>query len=345
VMLRARAINSCWRIRMNDQGEWEAEPNISSPAWIRPDDRLLPVLRRSDKRNILDSLEPVPFTFITVSLTKPPGMIDTALEDDDEAEHLTSDSYVHEVAGSMATFYGTIHQSIRAVLMGRASKRLQKLALVIRPPSGTTRLNLVSNDKERMPMEGVEVYSRPLFAEENTPSEFLGKTDWRGVIDIPPSDDGLRIVLLKRGARGLRRLPMMPGLYPELTAEVDNDEAGLYAQGVAFGLLSEVTALVTERRYLEKMITSALEGGRVDAAQRWLSRYEMLLTGQKLRARMTDDQSRLLVRAKNSRERDFIERLFNQLRDDINKYVTDSRDLEFRQKLHEVRSGGSPSSQ
>lgn len=345
VTLRARAINSCWRVRRNEDGEWEAETNTASPAWIRPDDKLLPVLRRTDKRNALDSLDPVPFTFITVSSTKPPGMAEIDPEFTEEENVAGQESYVQELAGSMATFYGTIHQSLRAVLMGRASKRLQKLALVIRPPSGTTRLYLVSNDKERLPMEGVEVYSRPLYADESAPSEFLGKTDWRGVIDIPPATEGLRIVLLKRGARGLRRLPMMPGLYPELTAEVDNDEAALYAQGVAYGMLSEITALVTERLYLERLITNALDGGRLDAAQRWLTRYEELPTGQKLRARMTDDQVRLSVRSKNQRERDFIEKLFTRLRLDMDKYVQESRDLEFRQKMQALRSGNPSSPQ
>lgn len=339
--LRARAINSCWMTRLDDAGEWVSEPNKASPAWVRNDDKLLPVLRRTDRRDVVDSLEAVPFTFITINLEKPPGMMELDGETSEETQQ-QEESYVQEMAGSMATFYGTIHQSRRAVLMGRTSKRLQKLALVIRPPSGTTQLNLVSNDRFRQPMEGVDVYSRPLFADPESPSEYLGKTDWRGVIDIPPSDDGLRLVLLMRGARGLRRLPLMPGLYSELTAEVDNDEAALYAQGVVRGLESEIVALLAERKYLEELITNALEAVRIDDAQRWLSRYESLPTVQKLNARMADDQERLRVQAKNQREVDFILALFGMIRKPMEQYLGETRELEFRQKLQAVRAGGQP---
>ena len=186
VYLRARAVNACKRLIRTLDGKWEVVDNVGSPVWVRNDDRFLPIIRRTDRSGEISQLEPIEFTFLSIS----------------------------EVDGADVTT--KIQSYHRAPLAGRTSKRAQKLAWVIRPPEQSTELKFVSRDDEEYPLEGFEVYSRRVGAEKEEASEYLGVSDWRGLISIPPSEHGLRIIYVKRGNRPLKKLPVMPGLYSRL---------------------------------------------------------------------------------------------------------------------------------
>ena len=171
VIMQIRGVKSCIRATLqpktrnqDDEAvaeiddvafEWKAAPIVGSPIYIRDDDRFLPVIRLTDRKGELVKLQPIEFTYLTS-------------ERKDGADLRAS-----------------IESNRRAPLSQRKSKRSQKLALVIRPPERSTRLFLVSDDKDRTPMEGFEVWARS----PEAPVEdkiLLGKTDWRGSIEIPP---------------------------------------------------------------------------------------------------------------------------------------------------------------
>ena len=125
---------------------------------------MLPVIRRTDRKGNLVKLEPIEFTYLTVNEQSGPV-----------------------VKASIESYH-------RAPLAQRKSKRAQKLALVIRPPENTTTLYLYAPGKEKFPLEGFEIWSRRPGSSRDEKSEFLGKTNWRGGFDVPPSPDGLRII-------------------------------------------------------------------------------------------------------------------------------------------------------
>ena len=204
-----------------DWFEWTAEQIESSPIYFRDQDRMLPVIRRTDRKGNLVKLEPIEFTYLTVS----------------------------DQAGPVVK--ATIESYHRAPLAQRKSKRAQKLALVIRPPENTTTLYLHAPDKDKSPLEGFEIWSRRPGSSIDEKSEFLGKTNWRGGFDIPPSPEGLRIIYVKRGSRALRRLPVIPGLYDSVSTQLPNDETRLFAEGVIQGLQNEILSLVIRREVLE----------------------------------------------------------------------------------------------
>ncbi len=347
-VLRLRAINSCYRVRLNEKDEWIVEPNQTSPVYVRADDRFLPILRRTDKQNKLDTLDPIPFTFLTIAkpdeIPEPQYISAPAASgestgatptspDQQAAEAMTELENSFARSASQAMLWTKIQSSARAVLSGRTSKRLQKLALVIRPPTGSTTLRLVSSDKQRQPMEGIEVFSRPLDAPKDAAPELIGKTDWRGLIEIPPSEQGVRMVLLRRGTRPLRQLPIMPGLYPLLETQVPNDEARLNAEGVIKGMRNEILDLVANREVLEAMITSALEAKNIKKATELLDKYQQLPLPQQLRGRMTDDETRLTSQAKDAKERDYIGGMFDDLRKVLSDKVGESKETEIRQRI------------
>lgn len=308
VVLRARALDSSLQTRMNEQLNWVTTPNVGSPVAILPEDNFLPVLRRVDRSGKLESLEAVEYTFINTD----------------------------QVEGTKITGY--VHSSARAPLSGRTSKRLQKLALVIRPQPQPTRLRLVALDNPKQPMEGLEVYSRRTDAQKEDASEFLGKTDWRGVIDIPPGSEPLRLIYLKRGARALKKVPLIPGFRDQQATEVPNDEARLFAEGVILGVQTEILDLVVQREVYEQKIASELENNNLTAAQKDLVAYEQLPTAQKLASTLADEEARLTIQAKSKKEIDFIKSMFGRIRDVLQTKVANTKEAELRRK---IQAGGS----
>lgn len=272
-----------------------AETSLSSPAYVRNSDRFLPVIRKTDKKGELVSLDPVPFTYLTVR------------------------------ESNKTVVRADIHSSNRAPLSQRKSKRARKLALVIRPPTGSTTMRLTSRDKKTR-MEGFEIYSRKPNQPISEKSEFIGKTDWRGEIEVPPAPEGLRLIYVKRGARALKKIPIIPGLYQAVETSLPNDETRLYAEGVFDGLENEVLGLVIRRNVAEQDVAAALKKGDATAAREALDELNEIESYSDLRRRLSDAAADLRFRADDGRERSYIESRTAVLEGIIGKYMAESKD-------------------
>jgi hypothetical protein len=321
VIMQIRAVQSCVRttLQQNEESiggkdvaevdeavfEWNAGPIDGSPIYIRDDDRFLPIIRLTDRKGDLIKLQPIEFTYLTS-------------ERKDGADLRAS-----------------IESHRRAPLSQRKSKRSQKLALVIRPPERSTRLFLVSDDKKRTPMEGFEVWARS----PEAPIEdkiLLGKTDWRGSIEIPPSSDGLRLILIKRGERGLRRLPIMPGLYDSVVSTLPNDETRLFAQGVVRGLENEILSMVIQRTVFEADAKKALADKDMDLIKASLDKLEELSIIDMLNE-LTDQELKLKSKTSNSSELGYIASRFGSLRKILNERNSATEESALKEKHMELR--------
>lgn len=311
VVMQVRAVRSCVRTDLNEALEWTHSPIDDSPVFIKDDDRFLPVIRKTDRQGNLVSLNPVQFTYLTVN-------------DQDQAVLKASIESYH-----------------RAPLSLRKSKRAQKLALVIRPPERPTRLFLVSNDKKKTAMEGFEIYSRRPGATRDEKSEFLGKTDWRGSIEIPPSDEGLRLIYVKRGTRALKKLPIMPGLYEEVESTLPNDETRLYAEGVIQGFQNEILSLVIRREVLESDVAAAIKEENLSLARETFRKYQELDTPSDVKSRMDDERVQLNSLTSDSRELDFIKRMFDSLRKILDDQAKKSQESILQEAIQKMIQNGS----
>ena len=239
VFLQVRGVDACIRTEMDIDKNWKPIPNRGSPVFVKNEDRFLPVIRRTDRKGNLIKLEPIAFTFLTID------------SDQDEGSELKC---------SIQSMQG-------APLAGRTSKRAEKLALVIRPPQQPTLLYLESRKEPKKALEGFEIYSRRPGSSIEEDSEYLGKTDWRGMIEIPPSSESLRLIYVKRGKRALAKLPIIPGLYDKLVTTLPNDETSLFAEGILQGLQKEILSLVIQREVFESDIESFLEKENINSAR------------------------------------------------------------------------------
>ncbi len=321
VIMQIRGVQSCIRTTLqpntrslgdeavaeidDEAFEWVAAPIVGSPIYIRDDDRFLPVIRLTDRKGELVKLQPIEFTYLTSK--RKDG----------------------------ADLRASIESNRRAPLSQRKSKRSQKLALVIRPPERSTRLFLVSDDKARTPMEGFEVWARS----PEAPIEdkiLLGKTDWRGSIEIPPDSEGLRLILIKRGERGLRRLPIMPGLYDSVESTLPNDETRLYAQGVVRGLENEILSMVIQRTVFEAEAKQAIEDEKMEAIKESLSNLDELSISDML-TELTDQELKLKARTSNASELAYITRRFGALRTILDERIRATEEKVLQEKYQALR--------
>lgn len=303
VFVQVRAVDACYRTERNSDLQWEVVPIAGSPVFVNDDDRLLPVIRRTDRQGNLVKLAPIEFTFL-------------AIEESDGSQLKCS-----------------VQSSQRAPLAGRKSKRAEKLALVIRPPQQSTRLILESRSEPTIPVEGLEILSRRPGANADEPSELLGKTDWRGAIEIPPTPEGLRLIYVSRGSRALRKLPIIPGFFQELKTTVANDETSLYAEGVILGLEKELLSLVIQRKILESDIAAALSDKQLDQAKTTFARYQALESPREIKNRMADSEVRLKTLTQDRRELEFISKRFDDLRLLLNSEVVKSQESALQEEI------------
>lgn len=306
VFMIARAIESCRETRQTAIDTFEMVANDQSPVLIRQSDRFLPVIRKLDRNGVLVGISPIDFTWLTINEINGPQVV------------------------------CSVHSSQRAPLAGRQSKRAEKLALVIRPPEGPTMLTLVTGSKETEPLEGVEVWARKPNADKEEASDFIGKTNWQGEIAIQPNEDGLRVIFVKRGSRALMQLPIIPGLYDNLTAHLPDDQTRLYAEGVITGLSNQVVALVIQRQILEQDIEAALDTNDHETARQLMFDYSELESAQDVRTRMTDEEIRLKTLTTNSRELQYIRDMFQNLRDAVAKEASRSKESELQERFLQV---------
>ena len=303
VHILPRATETCVRVEFPNAVASEIVPVTSSPVYVRDTDRFLPIIRTTDRSGNLKSLDPIEFTFLTIDSIEPTELI------------------------------ASIHSRDRAPLAQRKSKRAQKLALVIRPVERPSILHLESFDKEPKPLEGYEVWARRPNDNKEVKSDFLGKTDWKGNIEIPPDDEGLRLIYIKRGARALRKLPVIPGFKDRLVSQLPNDDARLFAEGVIRGYGNEIINLAVQRELLQQEIEGLIEDKEFEGAGEKLLEYKDLETPTDMKRRMSSEEVRLKSMTNDKREFKYITDMFQSLKDLLNSKVANSRAIELQEKL------------
>ncbi|HMO14257.1 MAG TPA: hypothetical protein PKD64_01450 [Pirellulaceae bacterium] len=309
VKLRARAAGLNQVLQQDESGNWVIVTNRFTPVAVRDEDVFMPVIRRLDRDNRLEAINRIHWTFL----------------------HITDISGTSIECNTLATG--------RAPLSGREGRRTQRFALVIRAPQRPTYLKLTSRDRDNpRPIPDLEIYSRPPNADTEEASEFLGTTDWRGIIKIPPNQDPMRVLYVKSGARPLARLPIIPGLYETISSPLPDDQLRLYAEGITQGLGFDLIDIAIQRKVLGFEIERSLRAGNFEAAQAAISELRSLPNSMLFNNRLNNELKRL--NALDPTEAEKIAKMFNQLLEASNKELSTSEITLYQRKLAVARDGG-----
>lgn len=272
--------------------------SASSPSQIHDDDVLLPIIRRNDRLGEPEKVlgvQVVPWTFLTIT------------------------------GRQGAVLQCTIHSSMSSALGGRSSSRTVKLALAVKPRGQTTYLRLETRDESRLPLGGYEIRSKD---PETEASGLVGQTDWRGMLEVPKAGHPLRILYVRNGGQLLARLPMVPGLETESTAQVRNDDLRLEAEGFVKGLQTRVMDLVARRHLYIARFRRHLKKNELDKADALLQEFRKLDTRSNLLRQLHEEEQR--TKSPDKRVQAKIDQLFNDTRQLLQKFLDpdSARDLQ-----------------
>ena len=253
--------------------EFQLVENRDSPCWIQEGEIFEPVVRQANRRRVfeLGEIKPLDFTLLV-------------------QEDAIDGPYVRARVVSV---------NRGDVALGRKKGRnTEKIGIVVRTPPGNTTIRLFTRrgtsarDLSEFPLNGYQIFSRSIYGTEDS-FEYIGKTNWDGVIEIEPGEERVRLLLVKNGERNLARLPVMPGYKPVMEKLLPDDEERITAEGVVSGLKSESLDLWARRKVLAERIRLALEKKEFAMANRYYDLYRQMVGVNQWRDLLADQERRL----------------------------------------------------
>lgn len=288
----------------------------SSPAAVRVGDVLEPMIRKDDRNGKPILIGPMDWAYLNV----------TALTGD-EGRHVEMDFYAGRAGG----------------LQGRKNSRTFRMALRVRPFLESTLLRLHLQRKADFPLIGYELYDKEL---DSTNMTFLGRTDWNGRVLVERSDKPLRLLYVKNGGAVLARLPIVPGLYRNVVADLSGDDLRLQAEAYIRGVQNSIVDLIAIRKLFEARIHLRLERGEMDKAQDLLNALRDQPTSDKLYDDIGKKHAAFInqLGSGNANQRRKVDEMFSVTRELLAKHITPMmiRDLESTMRTAAANGGRLP---
>lgn len=209
-----------------------------------------------------------------------------------------------------------IHSGGRVALSGKTSSRIDRFSIVQRRTFESTKLRLRTLDKNPQPLSGYDIYAKDPRSEDTV---LIGRTDWQGTMEIPPTDYPLRLVYVKNGGSLLARLPIAPGVQPTLQVDLQSDDKRLQAEGFLLGVQGALTDLVAQRELTIKRLRNKLVEANTAEAEKLLTEFKALPTRDDLQKLIDQNQPR--IRSPQPKIQAKIDKQFEDTRKLLFKFV------------------------
>lgn len=228
-------------------------PRDQGLTWIAAGSVFQPVIRRNDREGKLRGVLVPPWTFLSVN----------------------------EVSASEVKC--RMYQGIASPLATRKRGRIEQLALHVAPRARPTRIVLRARTAPKGPLPGYDFLEQSL---DGKSGQWLGRSDWRGSLLLRPSPQPLRVLLVRHGDETLARLPVVPGLYEELTASLPNDEIRLEVERAITDFQEVLVDLVTRRQLLLVRGRASLKAKKFDQVEAVVRELHTLEQPEQLQLRL-----------------------------------------------------------
>jgi len=260
-----------------------------SPVLVEPGEVMQPILRRNDRLGNPQAggVQPVAWTLATVEQRN-----QSALECE-------------------------VISGYRNPLGSRGSRRVQRLALAVRPAYAETELTLQTRGETSAPLAGYDVYAR---RPDEQQSQWVGRSDAAGVVRVSRADQLWTVLFVTSGQRRLARLPMVPGAAPQWIVRLDDDRLRLAAEGTVTGLDEQLVDLVALRHVLAARIRRKIEKKALDDAES-LHRQFITLDGRDAFIRKLRDRQQQAVRQSDPQQREHFAAMYAHTLRMANQYL------------------------
>ncbi len=257
-----------------------------SPAAIRVNDFLIPMVRKDDRNASPIAIGPLDWSYLHVK------EIDGA--------KVKMDLYAGRPGG----------------LQGRKNKRIFWTAMRVRPIDDHSVIRLHAQRDPSTPLIGYEIYEKALDSIEMT---LVGRTDWDGRLRIDRTESVMRLLYVKNGGAVLARLPIVPGQNALQVADLVGDDQRLRAEAYLRGTQNAIVDLIAIRSLLAARVRLRLEKGQISEARELLEQ----LQAQPSYDAIAGDMGKKFVQIKgrNAGEQQRIDKMFAQTREMLVKNI------------------------
>lgn len=303
-------------VRIDEAGRKSARGRIrggglivdpDSPAAIRENDILEPMIRKDDRRGVPFAIGPLDWSFLVVT-----GAEQTTVEAD----------YWSGRAGGLS---------------GRRNSRTYRMALRVRPRGRSSELRLHAKGDPNTPLIGYEIHEKGLESGDWT---FIGRTDWDGRLNVDPGDNPFRLLYVKNGGAVLARLPLVPGLHETDVADLTGDDDRLQAEAYIRGVQSSIVDLVAVRALFQARINLRLERGEMDKAMALMETLRKQPVGRELADQLAKAQKNFITTIKNPSQRKKVDNLFSETRELLTQFIQPKLINDLEANLIRARNNG-----
>ena len=275
------------------------------PARMTKEQFLTPVIRTEGKKGSLPESRRPPWTFLKINSIEAGRM---------ECEMFTG---------------------IRNAIPAKGGSRIQRFLLGVHPTESKLTLKVRARAKDKHPLAGYEIY---LKAPEAKDSTMIGRTNWKGEIEIAPAPGQLKILYVKNGGQLLARLPFVTGYSSYMEAAAPDDDKRLEAEGAVRAMQARVMDLVARRELLARRIRLRLTKNDKAGAAALYEGIHVLDSKEGLLRELETQKQRIVsnVSAEDRVTSERITKLFTDASTLVTKYVT----METSDSLaEEIRTG------
>ncbi len=276
---------------------------------------LQPVFRFLDAKQNVRKIQAVPWTYLVVD----------------------------NLAGGQARC--SVKSTYRAPLAANMRRRVEAVAVRLRPDLPATRLKLVTGRNPRQALAGVFVWLLPPDADQRAEAKKAGSSgatipllsDREGIVTIPRDPaHPLRMIEVHSGSAVLARRPFVPGVEPEATLEVTDDRLRLSTEREIDLLRGKLIETVARRAAFIGRTRAAVKRNDIVTARQLLAELQHLPGAQQYADELNKIRQLALEDARLKRDR-LSERRINDLCQNtaqlIDQYLPEDRIQTFKEEI------------
>ena len=239
--------------------------------------------------------------------------------------------YVENVSGTALDC--RLYSGLRSPLSARRRGRTSQYALAVVPPTGSTRLSLKSNAADPRGLVGYDIHRQEPGSKA---TELVGRTDRHGGLSIGVADSPLCILYVKHGGELLARLPMVPGVTPELEARIADDDLRLEAEGFIKGVQQDLVDLIARRTVLLARTRARIEAGKYGEAEELVEELQKLETRDNLFRYLNQEKEKIY--SKDAAVQRRIDAMFDETQKAVHQYLDPGEIKRLSDELRKIQS-------
>lgn len=203
-------------------------------------------------------------------------------------------------------------------LQGRKNNRTYRHGLRVKPRGRGSELRLHAKGDVDQSLVGYEIYDKDL---ETDKTSFVGRTDWKGTLQIEPSDGPFRLLYVKNGGAILARLPIVPGLHQRDVANLVGDDERLQAEAYIKGVQNSIIDLVAVRELFKARVQLRIERGEIDKAEELMLALSQQPTSRELNDAIGKRKVVFLKSIENKSQLKKVDEMFSTTQDLLGKFI------------------------